>query len=365
MRNKVNVLLFLGITLFWAVALLSKLKFNGLVYGLDFGLFHPDGQLYSFRALTMVGNSETTAGSIVSDWYSGHAFKLKVIDPQSLHYDTHPLWALYKSRILYPILSAPFVLLFGMNGMLVIPALSMLVLMFSIQAIGIRLSNKYLAFALAVLISMSPVITRWMFANITDGLLTALTSLFVVSYLYIKNMNLQLLTLGTIIILGSYTRISVVQWLAICFGLFLMNQKRNSILLGIVALVFFIPSALRNLRTGILPNEQEGGLLDRPVQLGVSMARVAFYEAGQLVVLDRLLILMIFFAAVVSTYSLYRESSKFFLLVLLALWVTGAVNGTIGVNFRYQLPLIPFMAYSILEGTKINAAIRLMPKNLS
>ena len=106
-------------------------------------------------------------------------------------------------------------------------------------------------------------------------------------------------------------------------------------------------------------------MLDRPVQLGVSMARVAFYEAGQLVVLDRLLILMIFFAAVVSTYSLYRESSKFFLLVLLALWVTGAVNGTIGVNFRYQLPLIPFMAYSILEGTKINAAIRLKPKNLS
>jgi len=363
MRNKVNFLLFVGISLFWAVAFLSKLKFNGLVYGLDFGLFHPDGQLYSFRALTMVGNSETAAGSIVSDWYRSHAFKLNVIDPQSLHYDTHPLWALYKSRMLYPILSAPFVLLFGMNGMLIIPALSMLVLMFSIQAIGIRLENKYLAFALAVLISMSPVITRWMFANITDGLLTALTSLFVVSYMYIKNTNLQLFTLGAIIILGSYTRISVVQWLAICVGLYLMNQKRNSILLGIVALVFFIPSALRNLRTGILPNEQESGLLNRPAQLGLSMAKVAFYEVGQLVVLDRLLILMIFFAGAVSIYSLHKESSKYFLLVLLALWVTGAINGTIGVNFRYQLPLIPFMAYSILESTKINIEVRSRIKN--
>ena len=365
MRNKVNMLLFLGISLFWAVALLSKLKFNGLVYGLDFGLFHPDGQLYSFRALTMVGNSETAAGSIVSDWYRSHAFKLNIIDPQSLHFDTHPLWASYKSRMLYPILSAPFVLLFGMNGMLVIPAFSMLVLMFSIQAIGIRLSNKYLAFVLAVSISMSPVITRWMFANITDGLLTALTSLFLVSYLYIKNTNLQLLTLGTIIVLGSYTRISVVQWLAICVGLFLMNQKRNSIILGVISLIFFIPSAFRNLRTGILPNEQEGELLDRPLQLGVSMARVAFYEAAQLVVLDRLLILMILLATVVSIYSLYRESSKFYLLVLLALWVTGAVNGTIGVNFRYQLPLIPFMAYSILEGAKVNVGTRSRFKNLN
>jgi hypothetical protein len=93
------------------------------------------------------------------------------------------------------------------------------------------------------------------------------------------------------------------------------------------------------------------------------MAKVAFYEVGQLVVLDRLLILMIFFAGAVSIYSLHKESSKYFLLVLLALWVTGAINGTIGVNFRYQLPLIPFMAYSILESTKINVEVRSRIKN--
>jgi hypothetical protein len=225
----------------------------------------------------MAGNSEAVSGSIVSDWYRDHAYKLNVIDPKSLYFDTHPLWELYKSRILYPILSVPFVVLLGMSGMLVIPALSMLTLMISIQVIGFKLNNRYLAFVISVIISVSPVASRWMFANITDGLLTALTSLFVVSYMYIKNTNLQLFTLGAIIILGSYTRISVVQWLAICVGLYLMNQKRNSILLGIVALVFFIPSALRNLQTGILPNEQESGLLNRPAQLGLSMAKVAFY----------------------------------------------------------------------------------------
>jgi hypothetical protein len=358
MRNKTNVLLLIGVIVFWIIALVSKLKFNGLVYGLDFGLFHPDGQLYSFRALTMAGNSEVVSGSIVSDWYRDHAYKLNIIDPKSLYFDIHPLWELYKSRILFPILSIPFVVLFGMQGMLFIPAISMLTLMIAIQVIGFKLDNKYLAFVISVLVSISPVVSRWMFANITDGLLTALTSLFVVSLLYIKNKNIFLFTSATLVILASYTRISVVQWLAVCLGLYLINQKRNAILLGIVSIIFFIPSALRNLQTGILPNEEKSSLIERPIQLVVSMARVGFYEIGQLVVLDRLLFLLLALATVVSFSSLHRVSSKFFLLVLAALWVTGAVNGTIGVNFRYQLPLLPFMAYGIIESCKFRFAFK-------
>jgi len=358
MRNKTNLLLLIGVIVFWIIALLSKLNFNGLVYGLDFGLFHPDGQLYSFRALTMAGNSEVASGSIVSDWYRDHAYKLNVIDPKSLYFDTHPLWELYKSRILFPILSIPFVILFGMQGMLFIPAISMLTLMIAIQVIGFKLNNKYLAFVISVLVSISPVVSRWMFANITDGLLTALTSLFVVSLLYIKNENIFLFTSATVVILASYTRISVVQWLAVCLGLYLINQKRNAVLLGIVSVIFFIPSALRNLQTGILPNEEKSSLIERPIQLVVSMARVGFYEIGQLVVLDRLLFLLLALATVVSFLSLHHVSSKFFLLVLAALWVTGAVNGTIGVNFRYQLPLLPFMAYSIIESCKFRFAFK-------
>jgi len=365
MRNKTNILLLIGVIVFWIIALVSKLKFNGLVYGLDFGLFHPDGQLYSFRALTMAGNSEAVSGSIVSDWYRDHAYKLNVIDPKSLYFDTHPLWELYKSRILYPILSVPFVVLLGMSGMLVIPALSMLTLMISIQVIGFKLNNRYLAFVISVIISVSPVASRWMFANITDGLLTALTSLFVVGFLYINNRNIFLFISGAIVILASYTRISVVQWLAVCFALYLINRKRNAILLGFVAVLFFIPSALRNLQTGILPNEESSSLIERPIQLVMSMARVGFYEIGQLVVLDRLLFLLLALATVVSIFSLHRASSKFFLLGLAALWVTGAVNGTIGVNFRYQLPLLPFMAYSIIESCKFTFTFKDQDKDFT
>jgi hypothetical protein len=364
MRNKTNALLLIGVVMFWMIALVSKLKFNGLVFGLDFGLFHPDGQLYSFRALTMAGNSESVSGQIVSDWYRDHAYKLNVIDPKSLYFDTHPLWELYKSRVLYSILSVPFVVLFGMQGMLLIPAISMLILMIAIQVIGFKLDNKYLAFLISVLVSISPVVNRWMFANITDGLLTALTSLFIVSFLYFKSKNVFLFTSAVLVILASYTRISVVQWLAVSLGLYLMNQKRNAILLGIVSVIFFIPSAMRNLQTGILPNEEKSSFIERPIQLVVSMARVGFYEVGQLVVLDRLLLALLTLATVVSIFSFHRASSKFFLLVLVALWVTGAVNGTIGVNFRYQLPLLPFMAYSIIESCKLRFAFKEKEKTL-
>ena len=52
----------------------AKFKYNGLIYGLDFGLFHPDGKLYTFKTLTLLGKSELEAGALVSDWYSTHAF---------------------------------------------------------------------------------------------------------------------------------------------------------------------------------------------------------------------------------------------------------------------------------------------------
>jgi hypothetical protein len=36
------------------------------------------------------------------------------------------------------------------------------------------------------------------------------------------------------------------------------------------------------------------------------------------------------------------------LAVLLAVWFIGAINGTVGVNFRYQLPVLAFACWVIL-----------------
>jgi hypothetical protein len=126
----------------------------------------------------------------------------------------------------------------------------------------------------------------------------------------------------------------------------------------------FIPSAIGNLETGILPNEQTGSVFERPVQLFLSMLRVGFFELGQLIVLDRILFGLLVLAIFASVLNFSRLSSKFFLLLLISLWITGAVNGTIGVNFRYQLPLLPFIAYSLLDSFKLKFEFLKHGKNL-
>jgi hypothetical protein len=364
MPAKSRVLLVMGITIVWLISTAAKIKYNGLIYGLDYGLYHPDGKLYTFRTLTLLGRSEIEAGNLVSDWYAEHAFKLKYFEPNSLFFDVHHMWQIYKPKVLYPILSLPFVALLGIPGMLVIPALSMLILLISVILIGFKLKNENLAFLIALFFSVTPVVSRWMYANITDGLLTAITCIFVVGFLYIKK-DSSFLAVGTLlVILGSLTRVSLLQWLAICIGIYVANQKRNALILGLTSLIMFIPSAIGNLETGILPNEQTGSVFERPVQLFLSMLRVGFFELGQLIVLDRILFGLLVLAIFASVLNFSRLSSKFFLLLLISLWITGAVNGTIGVNFRYQLPLLPFIAYSLLDSFKLKFEFLKHGKNL-
>jgi hypothetical protein len=41
-------------------------------------------------------------------------------------------------------------------------------------------------------------------------------------------------------------------------------------------------------------------------------------------------------------------SSQLFIGVVIGVFTLGAINGVMGVNFRYQLPLLPFAAASII-----------------
>jgi len=73
---------YLSVFLIWLVTLLSRIMYNGLVFGLDYGLFHPDGSLYTFRALLFSGLDKTEAGLVVADWYDNHSYKAKYEGPE-------------------------------------------------------------------------------------------------------------------------------------------------------------------------------------------------------------------------------------------------------------------------------------------
>jgi len=70
--------------------------------------------------------------------------------------------------------------------------------------------------------------------------------------------------------------------------------------------------------------------------------------------MDRILFFLCALSIYFSFKYVYKESSKYLLLVLFAGLSTGAMNGTIGVNFRYQLPVIAFICWSIIENTNIS-----------
>jgi hypothetical protein len=66
-------------------------------------------------------------------------------------------------------------------------------------------------------------------------------------------------------------------------------------------------------------------------------------------VLDRLLLMLLGIGLLLAVITLKNLPSQYLIFMLLAGYTLGAINGTLGVNFRYQIPLIPFCAWTILS----------------
>ena len=336
----------------WAISFTAKFHTHGLMYGFDFGLYHPDGTLYTFRTLTWMGKTQAEAGLEISQWYASHASKFTNVDPSTLYFENNPGWDIYKLRYLYPLLSIPFVALFGITGMLAVPAISLLILMLIVFEISKSSNKPLLGLVLALFFSFASTISRWMFVNTADGLLTAFFS-FVVFILVkrseFKHFGAILLLL---VLLTSFTRFALLIWISIGAVLILDKFRRTGVALIITALMAFIPTLFVNFAPSVLASQSSLPLSRKILQFPYTCIRVAFYEIAELVVLDRYLILFLAVTTFVALATIKSVSSKFYLAVFLSLWLTGAINGVVGVNFRYQLPLLPFAAWVILESSE-------------
>jgi hypothetical protein len=343
---------------FWAVAVVSRFTFNGLVFGLDYGLFHPDGSLYAFKTLTLMGFSEESAGIKVSNWYAENAFKLNTIDPASLYFDNNPQWIIYETRLAYPVLSIPFVAVLGMNGLLAVPTISYLVLFIGILLLGHHYNRLNLALVIVFVFSISTTVGRWMLINSTDSLLVALTTLM--TYVCIKKIdNKYWLPISlTIVVLGSLTRFSLFLWLGFAFVLFTKKEWLRAILLSLTAIVCFVPTLFLDFQSAVLPNETESSLVMKALKLPLSMAKMAFYDIAQLAVLDRVLLLILIIGTSVAVKNFRSLSGRTYLAVLFMLWCTAGLNGTPGVNFRYELPILSLLAWVIIENFKLKSTLK-------
>jgi len=350
--------LYLVVFVIWAVTIVAKIKYNGLVFGLDYGLYHPDGTLYTMRALDWAGYTERESASIVSTWYNFHAFKFNNTNQIDFLYNVHPKWSEYYPRVLYPFLSIPFVKFFGVPGMLVVPALSLLVVLAMIMYIGIKEKQLFVSLILVVLVSGSSTVTRWMMSNTTDSLFVAI---FTLSIYFLYNINGKMswfLGITILIAASGLTRMSLTFWLAIGIVLYLQKHFFKSLFIGLIAFLVFIPTLLSNSNNSFLPVEGDKNIFERTLLLPQYFLKVSYFEFGQLFVLDRVLFAIILGGVYTALWERKRIYNQVYLLLLLSGLVTGALNGTVGVNFRYQLPVLVFACWSLI------ANLNRLPKNL-
>lgn len=316
---------------------------NGAVFGLDYGLFHPDGMLYSFKTLTSLGHSESLAGAEVSRFYLENAVGSPQISPESLFYSNNSNWEIFHLRILYPLLSTPFVYVFGLWGMLAIPVICFVILW---VFVSVKMKNRVILAAVTLLIlSTSSTISRWMFSNISDPLLVGLVTVYVWLLPKLnqlpKKANLAVTSL--FIIATGLTRFSFLIWLAI--ALFYLI-RRNSIMfsgIGVLAFLTFLPNLLVNFSGAILPAHADSTWYEKLLILPIQIVKMHVVEFGQLFILDRIFFFGLFFALFLAVINFKNESAWLLILVFLSVVLTAGINGVLGVNFRYHLPVLPFV----------------------
>jgi hypothetical protein len=238
--------------------------------------------------------------------------------------------------------------------MLAVPALSLLVVLLMILKIGIELDKPFIAFLTLTSVASSSTVVRWMIANTTDALLVGIFS--VIAYCLVRKILSSgwYLAFGALVILTGVTRISILFWIAIASVLLIKKNHRQAIFITVISVLIVIPTLLSNSSNSFLAVEAQSSLWQKFLLYPFYLIKITFYEFAQLFVMDRILFFLCTLSVYFSFRYIYKESSKYLLSILFAGLLTGAMNGTIGVNFRYQLPVIAFVCWSIIDNTNIS-----------
>jgi hypothetical protein len=324
--------------------IIAKIFFlTGTVFNLDYGLFHPDGMLYSFKTLTLVGYTQNLAGVEVSRFYFQNAVGSPEILPQSLFFDNNSNWAIFQLRILYPILSTPFVHIFGLWGMLAIPIFSFAIL-WSFTTVKLK-ENQRLAVVVLIALSASTTVSRWMFSNTSDPLLVGLLTIYIWFLPKFINSSKWVLIIfnGTFVLATGLTRFSLLLWLGVALYFFLVRDRIAATGVAVFAVAVFLPNLLVNFYEAVLPTYGSSPWYEKLMQFPLSLIKMHAVEAGQLFVLDRIFLIAICYVFWLALRDFKTSSAMLLIIITLSLIITASLNGVLGVNFRYHLPLLPFV----------------------
>lgn len=286
----------------------SRLIKSGYVYGLNFELFQPDGGNY--LKLTQDFSNFDFQTSTVYSW----------------------------TRPLYPILSIPFYELFGNKGMLVIPALSLLVIGILFQYTSHVEKDKTVLLFCFLIITSSSTVLRWSVADLTDSLHLALFALCVVG-LY-RNWTFK--TLLIVVLLGALARPMGPIWSALFLPFISENHGKKRREFGFLAItptfLFLVNTLIMIKFGGFAPSSKS--LMQQVTDIPFNFVKLVFVEFGQIAVLDRVLFYFVIATLLLAIVDRRNKWTRAHLYITFASFLVSAWIGVLGVNFRYQLPIL-------------------------
>jgi hypothetical protein len=336
------------IVVLWLVGVIGRVLWNGYVYDLAYTLWYPDGVNYSYRAFIAAGIEPEIATQWLNEMYPDVEGGIPPGMP--------PAPESVNSRVMFVLLSAPFVRVFGMYGLLVAPSLGLLVATLTPALMLIRRGLWLSALIGSSLLLASTSMLRWSTANLTEGIMIGLFALMLPLLPWGgRLLRLRsLLALAALAIAISLTRQSFPLLVGLVTPPMLLaiwgrHANRREWVRAAIALV--VPSVLIFLFTNprtfrlFVPAAQDTGagkemsISQRILNFPVDFVRMTVVEIGQLAVLDRALLLLLLAAMLVAALRPISELSLAWLGSAAVGFFLTAWVGAGGVNFRYSMQL--------------------------
>jgi len=365
---------------FLALAILSRIFYNGEVLGFDYRLYYPDGICYTSHAYEYSGLTPGQAWDQTIADYKGVANKYLDL-PQRFKPDACNS---VQARILYPFFSAPFVAHLGLEGMLVVPIAGLFVsFIFIYMALRKFQVRQSIAVVSLLLLAASSTLLRWNVSNLPESLFmffTSLSLLLIAQLFHNKNINSAYISftlfISPLIILSALTKRSAHFWtiLIVTLGVVLYLKYKQlliSYLIGFSTLLLGITWGADRIVGKILGGQNSlwiatttasclkgeqvfanPGNVSKPLTCDdiqknalINMKDFVINEIGQLLVLDKILFLITGFALLAFLYRLKSHQPPVHITFFVAFFTFSAtlLNATLGLNFRLMVPAFPYL----------------------
>ena len=316
--------------------------------------FLPDSRYYLGMSLWFGGDSQAQAHSIVQSVARLHGYVTPSVQQMFG-------WGLVQPRVVFPLLAAPFVHVFGSTGLLMVTAAATVALVLVVYFLLARRYGRAISVGVVVLMMASPLIMYFSTAMLTESFSALWGAIsLAVAWRYQRDPRMRwLLVLGAVTAVSAFTRQAtfivagafVVAWL---LSLVIRSAPRGwgrpalvvgatAVILQIVQTIVF-PSFSQTAHFETITGTKSLGaaILTTP-HLLISILRADLDTYFQ----EDLVVLIVIVLALISLVVFWKRSESHLLLgALIGIALYNVTNGT-PTAFRYSMPGLIFFLISV------------------